>query len=170
MFGLQTHERTSEWHQGGGPPRHRLALNSCTLDRRPVTLGLGAMLLSSGWQLEGHPTDCRACGCQGLKSPAVHGLLHWLGSCTHKVLPALLLGKTWEVAGRSQALRHHWNPIRWALVGRVTWDWDSSGLGQHRYANFPHSPSGLPAASSLTSWTLTMGLAVSYPPPFLLTP
>lgn len=44
-------------------------------------------------------------------------LFHRLDFCMHNVL----LGRTWEVSGKSQALEHHCNPISRVLIGRVTW-------------------------------------------------
>lgn len=67
-------------------------------------------------------------------------LFHRPDFCMHDGL----LGRTWEVSGKSQAPEHHCNPISRVLLGRVTWklrdDTDPHWPGAAHAADFPLYP------------------------------
>lgn len=118
-----------------GDPKTQACWHVCILDpqarctRRGEGVSAVSRSLSSGWHCKVTPRTAEPWGCQCLKGPAICGdspvgspmLLHRLGFCTRNVLPCLLLSRTWEVSGRSQAPEHRCNPACRALIGRVTW-------------------------------------------------
>lgn len=94
-------------------------------------------------------------------------LFHRPDFCMHNVL----LGRTWEVSGKSQAPEHHCNPISRVLIGRVTWKLSNDtdphwawGSSHSRLSTFILRVTCCVFSDLLDT---PQGLAVSCPPLFL---